>query len=636
MVIQNIDAEEYKMLKKLSLDKTKTYERCIALEQITQMMCDFVMGRSYKQEIGAEQGDILKWDDFVIINEDASKTYIQVKRQSTNFWSGVVGETVKRDKNKKGNMRELTPFDETIEALSKVCQGETHNKNRFCIYLPSDSLYIKKDMTIRNLRNFMESIKPVTLGCDLERQAAVDQHTNNVVLWLQTWCGFTDYNQIVKAFQMLEIYTTGYETDIMNRVECNLKEIFMDTKVEVVRDRLSCYIDNNSTYAGAFRPRQLVFELKEYLRPEISLWTLFKADESSWIISGINDLGSEDGETAATVVSSIWNNQSRSNLKIAGKYSEKCKLAKSLMRLSIHQNGVSFTSSSDKNLWIINLKKSVGETLGNDKNDCSNINILSLDEGIADINGKEINFLCDKEQYAEDLNDAMYKITLKTVNTRILQEIENMEISELRNEIEKCWKCWFEKFNTDRTILKKIFMNILHPVCEGDSVSGEMRVGCKTVGLLTDAVFLTMVVCIAFGIGEKCKRYYLNDFLDIRVIGLKAWSGPAESLKKVIEIEEETTKMLAQEREPIVILSGTKLPVSELLNEDLTGNSAHSGLITDRKQPKLLIPYDRRMRRLINKGEIVEIKEYLQSQLDKYDIRVEETIKSIVGEKNEI
>lgn len=117
---------------------------------------------------------------------------------------------------------------------------------------------------------------------------------------------------------------------------------------------------------------------------------------------------------------------------------------------------------------------------------------------------------------------------------------------------------------------------------------------------------------------------------------MKTWSGPAESSKKVIDIEEETTKILAQEKEPIVILSGTKLPVSELLDEDLTGNSAHSGLLTDRKQPKLLISYDRHMKRLIDKGEILEIKKYLQSQINKYENRVEMTIKNIAGEKNEI
>lgn len=621
------------MLKKISLDKTKIYERCIALEQITQMMCNFALGRSYKQEIGAEQGDILKWDDFVIVNEDASKTYIQVKRQSTDFWTGASGETVQRNTNKKGEIRKLSPFDETIEALSKVCQENVHNNDRFRIYLPTDSTNIKKGMQIRNLRNFKDSIKPVTQGCDLERQAMIDEQTSNVVSWLKTWCGFTDYNQIVKAFQMLEIYTIGYEADIMDRVEKNLKEIFINSKVGTVRDKLFCYLDDNSTYAGAFRPRQLLFELKEYLRPDFPLWTLFKADESSWIISGINDLESEEGEKAPMVVSATWNNNFRNNLKIAGIYSEKCKLTKSLMRLSIHQNGVNYTSSSDKSLWIHNLKKSVGETLGNDKNDCTNINILSLDNEIADINGKKISLLCDKERYAEDLNDAMNKMTLEAVKNRIRQEIEDMECSDLRNEIEKCWNCWYEKFDSDSIILNQFFKNILHPICEGDSISGEMRVGCKTVGLLAEAVFLTIVVYIAFNVNENYQWDYLKD---IRVIGLKTWSGSAESSKKVIDIEEETNKILAQEKEPIVILSGTKLPVSELLDEDLTGNTAHSGLLTDRKQPKLLISYDRHMKRLIDKGEILEIKKYLQSQINKYENRVEMTIKSIAGEKNEI
>ena len=42
------------------------------------------------------------------------------------------------------------------------------------------------------------------------------------------------------------------------------------------------------------------------------------------------------------------------------------------------------------------------------------------------------------------------------------------------------------------------------------------------------------------------------------------------------------------------------------------------------------------MKRLIDKGIILEIKKYLQSQINKYENRVEMTIKNIAGEKNEI
>ena len=46
------------MLKKLSLNKTQVYEKCIAIEQIANMLKFYIKGVPCSQEIGAEQGDI--------------------------------------------------------------------------------------------------------------------------------------------------------------------------------------------------------------------------------------------------------------------------------------------------------------------------------------------------------------------------------------------------------------------------------------------------------------------------------------------------------------------------------------------------------------------------------------------------
>lgn len=54
------------MLAKLRLNQSDMYQRKVVVEYITNMLVDFVQGRSHYLEIGSEQGDIDAWDDLII------------------------------------------------------------------------------------------------------------------------------------------------------------------------------------------------------------------------------------------------------------------------------------------------------------------------------------------------------------------------------------------------------------------------------------------------------------------------------------------------------------------------------------------------------------------------------------------
>ena len=82
------------MLKKLRLDQTKVYEKCLALEEISTMLVSFVKGLPHHLAIGAEQGDIDKWDDLVIQTNNSDYIHVQVKRQTTPFSLDSITESV--------------------------------------------------------------------------------------------------------------------------------------------------------------------------------------------------------------------------------------------------------------------------------------------------------------------------------------------------------------------------------------------------------------------------------------------------------------------------------------------------------------------------------------------------------------
>ena len=632
------------MLKKLSLNKTQVYEKCIAIEQIANMLKFYIKGVPCSQEIGAEQGDISVWDDFVIKNCDSSTTYIQVKRQTTSF--GTTNDKVVRNKlengKSSGQWRQLSPFDHVFKSLAEVTIDDKHINDSFWICLPEDNaVSIKHELTVRDFRNVWEDIKKVTQGIDLQKLACVNSKTQNVVSWLQTWCDFKDWNHIVRALKLLEIKTFGYENDIKERTEDILKVIFNSKEIDTVYDHLYYYIDSNSTYAGAIRPRELLCELRKYLRPEVERWTMFNTDGYSWTISGINDLeqnyieGKSIIERIPQIAESFWGKEHtcRRELKILGKYSKECEITKCLMRLSMHLEGAKSTSSTQRDLWISDIKSAVGGTLGNGEDDFENIYVSQLNDTFSEIfDSQKLKKLCEKEKYAEKLNNELHLVVLKKIQKKIQDKIKKINPGVLRDRLEECWEYWYEKLESDDMLRKNFLIDIVYPECEGKSILGELRVGCKTVALIGEAVFLTMVVSVALSDNGEYNWSCLNTALRMRTIGLKYWTGSAESCKEVIEISDngEIAKLLSKEKEEVIILSGTNESVSNLLETDMSDNYLSNGLLSDRKQPQLLVSYDYKLKGLIKKGEIKEIKDYLQWQLDKYKNMTNKAIERII------
>ena len=395
--------------------------------------------------------------------------------------------------------------------------------------------------------------------------------------------------------------------------------------------------------AGAFRPRGLLCELQKYLMPGIERWTMFRTDGSSWIILGINDLEQSivegnltDVERTPAIAAAFWDSEHkyRNSLKIAGEYSKKCKLTQCLMRLSMHLENSESTSSTNRKLWLSDLQNAVGGTLGIGENDFEKAYISELhDEFYGHLHRLELKRLSEKENFAAELNNELHLVTLKKISERIRLKLERMESGELRDSLEDCWENWDEKLKNNELLRKSFFTSILYSGCEGQSILGELRVGCRTIDLMKDAIFLTMVVSVAFSENGEYDWSCLKPDLQVRTIGLKYWSGSADSSKDIIEIgdDKEIAKLLSWEKEKVLVLSGTDESVSDLLGTDMADNSLHNGLLSDRRQPNMLVSFDPKLKRLIKNGNIKEIRGYLQRQIDKHEEMADRTIKRIMG-----
>ena len=628
------------MLKKLRLDQTKRYEQYLALEEISKMLLAFVEGCPHHLAIGAEQGDIDKWDDLVIQTNANGYIYVQAKRQETDFSNDLIIRD-KYNKNSKrcGDFKDLSPFDEAIKSLGEyISKNKLGSKNKFWIELPEGSIQVKKGLKIRHLKYFCDNqIKSVTTPDDLKALEGIDNQVKSIYMWLTTWCDFVDWGHILKALKILEIRSSGSERDIKCRVENSLSRIFKKTEITTVCRLIFSYLDENATYAGAIKPRQLLFLLKDYLLPNIYRWTLFKNDNSYWNISGINDLeDNNEIERPKVIVPAFWSieNENAHHLKIDGDCEENCLISESLMRLVLHPQGVFDVTCSNKSSWENFIKRKIGGTLGVSKNDLHNLRML---EGLVPSlpsEMKQLGTISENEIFAEELHNEMYKNTFKLVNIMMTNKIRVMKKGDLRDAVEVRWKDWKQSLESNLGEQKELFSGILHPRAEGKSISGELRVGPKTVDLLSDAIFLLLVVSVCLSDDDNKNWQAVTKKLKMTSIGLAYWSGPAESSNEIIKIDDDggISKLIENEAGQIIIISQSNLSEAEVFQDDIAGEIIKSGLLTHPNYPKLLITYDRKFEKKIKSGSISELKEYFQSSLDKYKSMIEYAVNAVVDE----
>ncbi|MEN5232422.1 ABC-three component system protein [Sphingobacterium faecium] len=621
------------MLAKLRLDQTKKYEQAIATYEISCMLLDFVLGRKHYLCIGSEQGGILKWDDIVIENDFNSQIHIQVKRQTSEDFGTHKDLCIRNliDQGpRKGKLRDLSPLDETMKSLADWFKGvdilTMSPKREFWIELPELNTKIKNELTIKNLCDLCGYIKPaVTTKEGLERLAIADKNVKNCYEWLTTWCDFENWEHILKVLQFLRIKNSGLEEQINSNAESKLKDIFVSDKVKEVLSRITAYTNENSTFSGAIGPRNLLYELKKYLRTETNFWTQYDDNGSKWSICGTQDLEfNAQIERTSVLVPNLWNNAHLSQLKVNAKYKKNCKLSESLMRIAIHQSSGKMSYFTGKTEWEHHLKSKIGNTLGLSDNDTSVLNILENNDRYLSSETRTLLNLAEQEADALELNSHMLVFTWKAVKYRMTEKImafKTNHSNELRNTIDERWRKWLPLLDNSPEEQRSLFRKMLHPNAEGKKINSDMRIGPKTVGLLTDALLLLLIcsVCLDFdGIGNWNS---MAGIYNANAIALQYWSGLSDEDNGVKEVIEDCREVIGMEDADLLIFSKIQASHSEVLGLKMDEPVQKENTLAEGKQLKMLITYNIQLRHLIDKGEIKSISDYLNNMLiKKHDI----------------
>lgn len=630
------------MLAKLRLDQTKKYEQAIATYEIVVMLIDFALGRKHYMRIGSEQGGILKWDDIVIESDQNSLIHIQVKRQTSGDFGTALDECIRNEYvqgGREGQKRDLSPLDETLKSLAEwfehIDTTSISPKREFWIELPELNTQIKKGLQIKDLQDLCHiQIRPaVTTAAGLEAQAADDTNLKKCFDWLTTWCGFKDWDHILKALQFLKIKNSGTEVEIESKAEDRLKEIFNPEKVKEVRSRITAYTSENTTFSGAIAPRNLLFELKEFIRSDIKVWMQIDGIDNAWQISGILDLESNtEVERPSKTIPLLWSNERGKDLNINIKKvsSPLSSIHESIFRLAIHLDGNVSGLCANWDGWKVCIENKIGGTLGLLENDFEGLCISDNNSPFKISGGRTINSNAEQEAFAKEMADQMTKLSWEMVSEKISWRISQMDIrqsQELRDTVEARWKSWQEIVSRDESTLTTLLKNIVHPNAEGEEILGYLRVGPKTKLLVADAIFICLVISVALDpLGSGMMK--TDGGLSIGAIGLNWWSGPAGKTKRVRRIDDEecVSDLIGKEAYDILIISQSDQPEGEIYKQSIGESGSVDNSLAAGHSPKLLITPNRRFKTIIKTGSIAQLQTYLKHKLATYKETLIETL----------
>ena len=618
------------MLAKLRLDQTAAYEQAIAAYEISKMLCAFIEGRKHILCIGAEQGNIPGWDDFVIQDCLSAFTHLQIKRQQTDF-------APLNNCNRNGTA-ELTPLDRSMLSLANWVStyDPAVDSNTYCfrLCLPHEGSAIKRNLEIRNFRDFMTlhiNATTTTQGLYDLQHVATDGTAINLYNWLTTWCGFTNWDHIRKALQKLQIIDYRTEQDIDLNSTNELTRVFRDPTS--VLSLIKTYTQENSAYTGSISPRQLLFELKSYLLDTQRTWTQISSTNGNWEISGIHDLeNNAEVERPSKIIPLLWSNdRDRSfHINLSEVDTAFTPIHEGVFQLAIHLQGNVNALCENWNGWKVCIQNKLGGTLGEREDDLENLTIVGNNAPYNVTGGMPMNTNAERESFAHTMAAEMIKVTWQMVVAKVSSRIAQMDISqsqELRDTVEARWNSWQKTINNDESILTSYLKKFVHPNAEGEEILGGLRIGPKTKLLIADALFTCLLISVALDPSDS-GIMKTEEGLRIGAIGLKWWSGPAGKARKVrrIDAEDSVSELVGKEPYDILVLSQSEQPQSEIYKQSIgvSTNTHHS--LAAAHSPQLLITRDRRFDSIINKGSLSDLLNYLRQKLDAHNESLTKTL----------
>jgi len=575
------------------------------------MVVDFAEGREHIRNIGSEQGGIPAWDDLVVEHHDLTLEYIQIKRNFTKFSDdGCDRDADPANKGKTNqHLKALSPLDESMLSLASwtgVNDPAIAPKRKFTIELPGMGVSIKKELEVRHFYDFCYKIKPSTTAAALQASMSTDPAANRLFLWLKTWCGFADWDHMLKALRHLTVKQVGVEVSIDERTDSLLARCFQPASE--VRDKIKYFVTENSTYTSVISPRQLMGELKRFWRPNLQVWTQYINNTLNWEISGISDPDFGEVERAVHVVNTTWDNGRKSEVMIKCDSSKHEPLPSALRRMVLHIESNTSAYIHNSGVWKERALSLIGNTLGKDDEDCSCLHIIDGSTMHASSEFRPIPNTTIAQAEGNSLDAQMDEESWLLVKRKLTTEINNLPSGDLKVAIEARWAAWMPKLESDAATRSALCRQMLHPIAEGSHVAASIRYGPKTATLIVKGLFLMLAVATAVSATDEGWTQISKSYT-VEAKALVFWSGPADGDRSVKKIADGDISVLyGKEVSDVLILSGVESGNTETKQVSLGEGKTTSGTLADGHQPRIIITYSRKLKSALHAGNLASLK----------------------------
>ncbi|WP_409488213.1 ABC-three component system protein [Pseudomonas promysalinigenes] len=616
------------MIKRFRLEQKSHYERLVIAQRLSDMLEKFLDGRPAPLAIGAEQGGIEEWDDVVILHSPNSQEHLQVKRQATDFCTKNSDKTKHPVKAPKDGAAAADPAESVIDsAFSSLAKHaslgtfDTLPHREFQLTLVGAHLKLKKDLTVDHLDALCRLCRQD--GLDLSELAnRKDGPTERAFLWLTTWCGFKDWNQIRETLRRVTIVCVGNDASLEQRCAESLGRHFTDPKRTL--ERLITYITAETSDVSALGCHAVVRELKDELRPDIETWAQYLLGDEvlpagrPWSFAGTHDLAGVAPRSAQGVVDHMWSSDpGNRKLRIYAQYTPSVganlTLPSAILRMALHLPSGSQSLMLGEQTWRTTVGHEVGYTLGCAESDLSDLPWVENPAPLACLLDQTFSTQKEARLEAEALSSAMDELVWQRIIQGVSIKIGRVSDPALADAMEAVWLEWSAELIKSPDCRRKFLEQLLYPSTEGKNAKHALRLGPRTLDLLVTAVETLLLVAVGLN-GQGTSWSCVPDCGQVLSIALRYWSGPAGGAAQVRELSDDPLMaVIGPSPAPVVILSGVSSPPSELLNVGMADDAEAATSMAAERQPHLLVTKSGVFNHL-HRGTLVSVQQHFTKQ----------------------
>lgn len=630
------------MIRRFRLEQKSVYERLVIAQRLSDMLDKFLSGSPAPLAIGAEQGGIEEWDDVVIVHTTDSYEHLQIKRQTTDFDNCNSDKAKVPVKARKDGSPPTPPADSVLDtAFASLAKHaglgtfDSHPHRRFQLTLLGAHLQIKEDLTVNHLDELCNVCRQDGINLD-ELDKRKDGPTRRAYLWLTTWCGFKNWDQIRDTLRRVTIVCIGNDAALKQRCTESLGRHFTDP--ERTLERLITYISGETSDVSALGCHAVVRELKDELRPDIETWAQYLLGDEvlpagrSWSFAGTHDLGGVATRSAQGVVDHMWSSKpGNRKLRIYAPYAASnganLSLPSAILRMALHLPNGSQSLMLGEPTWRSSVGHEVGHTLGCTESDLKNLPWLENPASLACAQDIKFNTQGAVRTEAAALESAMDELVWQRLIQGVSEKLTAINDQALAVAMEAVWQKWLTGFTKKPDSRRNFLEQLLYPKTEGKNAKHALRLGPRTLDLLVTAVETLLLVAVGVG-GTDTDWASFPDYGQVLSIALKYWSGPAGGAPEVRELSDDPLMaVVGPSPAPVVILSGVSASPSQLLNIGMADDAEAATSMAAERQPHLLVTrYGARNH--LRSGSLASVQQHFNKQRQDRLVARESAIKT--------